>query len=150
MAVSTFDPNVFLSAEIKGANETKFTLTPKGEWDGFVKELSMDEFDGKPILVITWGLLNEELKKVMGVEQPQIQDRIFLDFENGALQFGPNKNIKLGRLREAVGQNDAKQKWNFNMLNGAGPVKIMVDHVPDIGDNAGETFARITRYAKGK
>jgi hypothetical protein len=150
MAVSTFDPNVFLSQEIKGANDTKFTPFPKGEWNCFVKELGMDEYEGKPILIVTWSCLDDEVKKTMGVEAPTIQDRIFLDYENGVLQFGMNKNIKLGRLREAVGQNDAKQKWNFNMLNGAGPVKLMVDHVPGKGEQAGETFARITRYAKGK
>jgi len=149
MATSTFDPNVFLSQEIKGANETKYTPIPKGEFKAYVDDLGMDEYNGQPILIVTWAIMSDELKKTLGLEKPTIQDRLFLDYENGALSFGPNKNVKLGRIREAVGQNDPKAKWTFNSLRGAGPVAIMVDHKPN-KDNPEEIFPRITRYAKSK
>lgn len=149
MAVSTFDPNNFLTQEIKGANETKYTPFPKGEFSVYCDDIGMDEYDKQPILVVTFASNDENAKKVMGMEKPTIQDRIFLDMENGVLAFGTNKNVKLGRLREALGQNDPKKTWNFNMLRGAGPVKVMVDHNPDKEDPT-KVYARITRYAKAK
>lgn len=148
MAVSSFDPNNFLSQEIKGANETKYIPFPKGEFTGYIDDIGMDEYDKQPILVVTLATPDERAKKEMGTDKPTLTDRIFIDMENGALSFGPNKNVKLGRLREALGQNGANAKWTFNLLRGAGPVKFMVDHVP--GKEAGEVYARITRYAKGK
>ncbi len=148
MAVSTFDPNVFLSQDVKGASETKYTPVPEGEYDAFVNDIGADEYEGQRILVITWAIMDEGVKKALGLEQPTLQDRIFLDYENGVLAFGVNKNVKLGRLREALGQNDGKKTWNFNMLRGAGPVRLMVAHVPGKGENASEKFPRITRYAK--
>jgi hypothetical protein len=147
--MGTFDPNTFLSQEVKGANETKYTPIPKGEYHGcYIDEISMAEYDNKPILVVTTAIPDENLKKTLGMEKPIISDRIFLDYENGALLFGQNKNIKLGRLREAIGQNKPNVKWSFNLLRGAGPFSIMVDHQPGKGDNDGEVFARVTRYAK--
>lgn len=142
---STFDPNVFLSQEIKGSNEVKYTPVPKGEYKAFIDDLNMDEYDEKPILVVTYALMDEELKTTLGLEKPTVQDRIFLDMENGQLAFGANKNVRLGRLREAVGQNNGKS-WQFNQLRGAGPVKLLIDHRP--GKNDGEVFANVTRVAK--
>jgi len=44
MAVSSFDPNVFLAQEVKGANEIKFTPIPKGEYKAFIDDIDMDEY----------------------------------------------------------------------------------------------------------
>ncbi len=148
MAVSTFDPNVFLSQEVKGASETKYTPVPEGEYDAYVDSIGADEYEGQRILIVNWAIMDEGVKKALGLEKPTIQDRIFLEYENGVLAFGTNKNVKLGRLREAAGLNDAKKTFNFNMLNGVGPVRLMVAHVPGKGENASEKFPRVTRYAK--
>jgi uncharacterized phage protein gp47/JayE len=45
--------------------------------------------------------------------------------------MGPGKNIGLNKLRAALGQNKKGQKWNYKMLDGAGPVKVMVVNNPD-------------------
>ena len=149
VGTSTFDPDVFLSQEVTGANETKFTPPPVGEYTGFVDELAMSDYQGQPILQVTYKLLDDtgKLAELMSTDTPTVRDSIFLDVdESGRVLFGPNKNIKLGKLREAAKQNDPKMKWNFNMLRGVGPVKIMVDH----GYNKqGEgPFARVTRVVK--
>ena len=46
--------------------------------------------------------------------------RMILDVKNGQLEWGKNKNIDLGQLRNAVGQNTAGA-WHIGMLSGAGP-----------------------------
>lgn len=146
---STFDPNVFLNQEIKGANEVKFTPVPIGEYSGYIDDIAMDEYDGQPILIVTYALISEALKKELGLEKPTVQDRVFLDVdEAGALAFGINKNVRLGRIREAVGQNAQGKKWNMNMLRGAGPVMLMVEH--RFNKTTGEgPYANVTRIAKG-
>lgn len=128
---SSFDPNVFLNQEVAGANETKFTPVPEGEYKAYIDDLGMDEFEGQPILVVTYAILDQDdkLKKLLGLEKPTVVDRVFLDTnDDGSIAFGPNKNIRLGAMREAVGQNDPKKKWNFNMLRGMGPVLLKIAH----------------------
>lgn len=144
---SAFDPDTFLNQEVTGSNDVKYTPVPIGEYKAFIDDLGMDSYNDQPILVLSYALLDDNLKEKLGLEKPTVQDRIFLDMnEDGSIAFGPNKNIRLGRVREAVDQNNPKKKWNFNMLRGAGPVAIMVDHK---FNKAGEgPFANVTRIAK--
>lgn len=146
--MSVFDKDTFLATEIKGANEVKYTPVPIGEYKGFIDELDMDSYDDTPILIITYALLDEQLKETLGLEKPTVQDRLFLDTEaDGSISFGPNKNIRLGRTREACGQNDPKKPWNFNMLRGAGPVLLKVSH--RFNKQTGEgPYANIDRVVK--
>lgn len=148
-STSAFDPDTFLNQEVTGANEVKYTPVPIGEYTAFIDDLTMDSYEEQPILVLHYAILSEELKAKLGLEKPTVQDRIFLDMnEDGSIAFGPNKNVRLGRVREAVDQNNPKKKWNFNMLRGAGPVAIMVDHK---FNKAGEgPFANVTRIAKAQ
>lgn len=146
--MSVFDKDTFLNQEVKGSSEVKYTPVPIAEYQGFIDELEMDSYEDTPILIVTWALLDEALKKSLGLEKPTVQDRIFLDVEkNGALSFGPNKNIRLGRIREAVGQNDPKKPWNFNMLRGAGPCLLKVGHRYNKTTGEGP-FANIERVVK--
>lgn len=152
--MSVFDKDTFLNTEVKGANETKYTPVPVGEHKGaYVDDLGLDSYKDQntqedlPILIVTWTIPNEELKKSLGVEKVTVQDRMFLDVDkNGNVLFGPNKNVKLGKTREAVGQNDPKKPWNFNMLRGAGPCDLKITHN---FNKAGEgPFARVDRVVR--
>lgn len=144
---SAFDPDMFLNQEVTGANEVKYTPVPIGEYSAYCDDLSMDSYEDTPILIVHWAILSDELKEKLGLEKPTVQDRIFLDLnEDGSLAFGPNKNVKLGRTREAVGQNDPSKTWNFNMLRGAGPVLIMVEH--NYNKKGEGPFANISRIAR--
>ena len=57
--------------------------------------------------------------------------------------FGSNKNVKLGRLREALGQNKNGQAWSFGMLKGAGPIKVSIE--PDKKNP--EDYSRVVKVA---
>lgn len=147
---SAFDPDTFLNQEVTGSSEVKYTPVPIGEYQAYVDDLEMSSYNDQPILQVTYAILNEELKASLGLEKPTVRDSIFLDMDpSGALAFGINKNVKLGRLREAVNQNDPKKKWNFNMLRGMGPVNIMVDHRWSDKNGIKEgPFANITRVTR--
>lgn len=69
-----------------------------------------------------------------------------LDLDNnGQLDTGPNKNIVLGQLREALGQNTPG--WTFNQLKGAGPVIGKVSHRADKNDPQ-KKYAEVKKFAK--
>lgn len=146
--MSVFDKDTFLNQEVKGANEVKYTPVPQGEYKGFIDELDTDAYEDTPILIVTYAIVDEALKTTLGLDKPTVQDRIFLDTEkDGSLSFGPNKNVRLGRTREAVGQNDPKKPWTFNMLRGAGPVLLKVSH--RFNKQTGEgPYANIDRVVK--
>lgn len=146
---SAFNPEVFLSQEVTGANETKFTPPPEGDYKSFIDDIaSGGDYEGQPIINVTHKLLDDtgKLAELMGLAEPTIRDSIFLDIDNsGQLAFGPNKNVKLGKYREAAGQNDPKMKWNFNMLRGVGPLVISVIHTWKNGEGP---YAKITKVVK--
>lgn len=145
---STFDPDVFLSQEITGASETKFTPPPEGEYTAFIDDLAMGDYEGQPILQVIYAIVDDtgKLATLMNIDKPTVRDSLFLDVdEAGRVLFGPNKNVKLGKLREAANQNDPKLKWNFNMLRGVGPLKVMVAHSWKNGEGP---YAKVTRVVR--
>lgn len=151
--MSVFDKDAFLNTTVTGANETKFTPVPIGDYKAFIDDIAADSYESEgrttPILVVTYAILDEKVKKELGMDKVTVQDRMFLDVEtNGALSFGINKNVRLGKLREAVGQNDPKKAWNPNMLRGAGPINIKVSHRYNKQTGEGP-YAQIDRVAKG-
>jgi len=143
--MTSFDPDIFLNTEIEGALETKFTPVPAGEHSAFINEITMREVNESPVLRVTWKIPDDALAEELGVEDVQVQDDLFLDVEeDGRLQFGPNRNIKLGRLRDALGQNKPGETWGFNQLRGAGPVKLIVSH--QFSKTGEGPFARVDKY----
>lgn len=138
---STFDVDSFISQEIEGAMSTKYVPVPENDYTGILDDdFSIREVQANsgptPVLDLTWIILDDELQEVMGMDRVTVRQSIFIDVEpNGAMASGPNKNIKLARLREALGQNDPKKSWNFHMLKGAGPCLIKVIQRPDKNDS---------------
>ena len=65
----------------------------------------------------------------MGRDKVVVFKQFILDIdENGALDTGKNKNIDLGRVQTAVGQQNDKP-WSISKLRGAGPVMVKVVHI---------------------
>jgi len=137
MTGSTFDPNTFLDGSVEGQFETNYTPYPPKEYTGMIKSVAAREAAGQTVLDIIWIILDEKLKADMNMDECQVRQGIFLDIEpSGALAFGANKNVDLGRLRAAVGQDDPRKPWAPRMLIGAGPATINVINKPDKNDPA--------------
>jgi hypothetical protein len=67
----------------------------------------------------TVDLLQVSKERGTPVDEMYIKYGIMLDLtEQGALDTGPGRNVKLGALREAVDQNDPDQSWHYDMLKG--------------------------------
>lgn len=150
---SVFDPETFLHLEIDSAMETAYTPVDEGEYEAYIEDVEASVVktqDGdKGVLNVTYALTEESVKASTGMDHPTVRQTLWLDFDDsGSLLFGKQKNVKLGRLREAVGQNVDGRPWSPSQLIGAGPVVIRVTHRynKETGDGP---YANVTRVAAG-
>jgi len=137
--MSSFDADTFLSTTVEGEMETHFTPVDEGEYTAMIEDIAAREVTGNqgttPVLDVMYNVLDEEVKEKMGMDKVIVRQSIFLDVEeDGRLALGqPNKNIKLGKLRDALGQNGSGP-WSFHDLKGAGPLVIKVSQRADKND----------------
>ena len=133
----TFDAAVFEQMVIDQANETKTTPVPVGDYEAMidkvrVKSVKLSKGDRAgtevPILEVTFHIDDDKVAEQLNRDKVLSRMDIWLDVEGGALAVGPNKNVRLGRLREAVGMNKPGKSFSFMQLEGAGPVKVQVNH----------------------
>jgi hypothetical protein len=147
---SSFNPDQFLSTSVSEANDTKLILVPVGVVQSAqVSKLDLRKLDANDqnperfILEVIWIALDESVKKETGLDKPTVRQSIWLDtLPSGALDMGKGKNVGLGRLREAVGQNKAGKSWAMNMLNGA-TASLLIEHVLNKKDE--QTYAQVKR-----
>lgn len=134
MAKSAFDPEAFMHQEVEGAHEDHYTPVPEGEYGGSyidtVEATTVGSGESaRPVLNLQWAITDDEVKEEIDMEKPLVRQTLWLDFDdNGVLSFGTNKNVKLGEVRTATGQNDDGSPWAPSMLQGAGPCVIRVGH----------------------
>lgn len=127
--MSVFDTDAFMNAQFTEALDTQYVPAPEGEYPASVKEVKTRTTDkGNVILDVTWETSDDSVREATGLDTTQIRQSIFLDVSpNGGLALGPGKNVQLGRLRAAVGQNKPGQAWGFGNLVGAVAI-IKVKH----------------------
>lgn len=132
--MSTFDPDTFMATSFTEANETKFATVPEGEYLAVIDKVEANTWQSKDgmksglRLDVTWKIDDAHVAEVTGVASPTVRQGIMLDMtESGGLANGPGKNINLGRLREAVGQNTPGKPWSPQMLLGQ-PARVSVKH----------------------
>jgi hypothetical protein len=163
--MSEFDPDLFLQQTVDKPLETEFTLVPTGEYlaaiDDFDKD-AMEQIDftykkgdraGQPgtmyKLTLPFVINDDKVKQELDRDKVTISKQLILDLDdNGKLSEGKNKNVELGRIRDAVGQNDGSP-WSIAQLRGAGPLMVRVTHVEfERRDGSRGKRAEIDRVAK--
>ena len=135
-----FDPVKFLQTEVQGKMETKYPSVPAGTYRAMVDNLkgrsqkNDDGSDPTPILDIYWTIDDAALKEKLGMEKISVRQSCFLDLSpEGAILRGEGKNIALGKVREAIGQNWEDKPWAPHMLKGA-VASITVTNAPNPKD----------------
>lgn len=137
--MSAFDPQAFLQEEVTEPFETKFTPVPEDDYTAVIgtseKSVAVRTTDkGQVLADLQWEILDEAVKQALSMDTVIVRQSIFLDVtDQGKLDFGKNKNIQLGRLREALGQNTTGP-WSLTRLRGAGPAIITVKQRVDPTD----------------
>lgn len=136
--MSTFDPQAFENMVIEQSNETKSTPVPEGDYKTIIDSVNVKSVKIKsgdregqevPVLQVVYQILDEDgtLAKQLNMDKITVRQDVWLDVsESGTLAFGPNQNVRLGKLRDAVGLNQPNKPFSFKMLEGQGPLLIGV------------------------
>lgn len=130
--MSTFDVNALQNATFTESNSTQMSPVPEGEYIAAIRDADDCKLrsteKGFLILDVSWTIDDESVAAVTGMKTNKVRQSIFLDAtEAGGLDFGKGKNVQLGRLREALGQNTAGQPWSFGNLIGS-VARVTVKH----------------------
>ena len=157
--VDTFNPELFLNTQTDQASSTELLAIPEGEYRAVSGPVGPDSFSSFDIrkgdragqkayrLDVEWTINDEggALKEYLGRE-PRVRQGIMLDIsKDGTLEMGKGKNVTLGRLREALGQNLAGRPWSMSQVGGQ-VAKIKVKHRLDAA--SGRTYVEVGDVAK--
>lgn len=136
------DPNAYLTCGADGAFETSYTPVPEGEYPAIIDDVIMRVVEFKSdigvneqrlVCQVIWSVLDDAVKAALGMAKVTVRQNIFVDLTaDGRLDTAKNKNVELGRLREAVGQNQGA--WNIAMLRNSHPACIKISTRPDKDD----------------
>jgi len=139
-----FNPEDFMNTETTVQNETDYTPMPEGEYPAVISKLDSRMAGSTPVLDVTWMIDDQAVREQTGMDEPTCRQTIWLDVtESGGLEAGANKNVQLGKLREALGQNDGSP-WSPQMLNGQ-PARVIVKHSSP--NEQGAVYANVVQVA---
>lgn len=139
---SQFNPDIFLQTSYNQETSTKSEPLDVGEYVGQIKNLNPRQVQGKQDPTKTYVFLDMEIEvqtppeqlERLGRDKSNLRYSVGIDFnEAGAIDMGKGKNIGLGRLREAAGQNRPGEPWSPANLNGA-VIKVQVGQTPNPKD----------------
>jgi hypothetical protein len=149
---------VFLNTKTQEAYDTEFLLIPKGEFAGVIQPFTKDSIrnvvaeDDTVYCVLDVNVETTDPAVLQAVQRKKAAARgsIFLDVVRDstgritALEEGKGKNVSLGLLREALGQNIKGRVWSISEMVGMA-VFFTVDHSTT---KKGRTVANITAFRK--
>ena len=78
-------------------------------------------------MVIRWEIQDDEVKRQLDRDTVSVSQSILLDLtpDGQGLDMGKGKNVSLGQLRGALGQNKPGETWNPGMIEGQ-PAKLKI------------------------
>lgn len=150
----SFDADAFLSLTIDQPLDTRRTPVPEGEYSATIKDVKprtgTSKKDGSEFLImdVTWEIddVTGEVKAVTGRSPATVGQSLFVERNSGGgIATGTGLNLRLGRLREAVGQNSGGA-WAPSMLKGC-VARIQVGHRLDDKDPS-IVYDEVSRVAK--
>lgn len=134
---SPFDMNKFMGGATTDAGATSVAPIPAGEYVAIIEDVkprawSNEKGSGISLDVI-FSIADNDGKIQEAISRPpKLTSGYFTDLTpDGTLDWGKGKNVQLGRLREALGQNKPGVEWTPNSLKGAGPIKLIIIEQPD-------------------
>lgn len=140
-----FNPDEFMQQTVDAPMETKYQLAPEGTFEAQIGEFNSTAFQKidfeykKGPKVGEQGSMTKfecpfvtQDPKVLAAMEGRESVTLFMQMiidrtPEGAIDYGKDKNVRLGKLRAAVNQN-AAGAWNFPMLMNSGKLLIKVKH----------------------
>lgn len=154
-----FNPELFLNTTVNESNSTELLPLPEGEYTAVSDAVNAESFNSYDIkkgeragqkgysLTVQWNINDEDgaIKNILG-RKPTARQNLMLDIKSdGGLEFGKGRNVELGRLRAALGQNGDGAPWSFSML-GSQVAKIKVKHTVD--QTTGRLYVNVVSVTK--
>lgn len=138
-----FDPDAFMNTQFQEPNATRIIPCPAGEYNAMISDLKTRTLpNGNVTMDVVWEIDDVGVREKTGRPKVTVRQTCWLDFDaNGGLAFGEGKNVGLGRLRAAVGQNTAGQPWSPGMLKGR-TARVKVTHRAD--KDSGDIYDQIS------
>ncbi len=166
VACFNFNADDFMTSTIDQPLETEVQMVPEGEYDAMIGDFTSEaltqidfeykrgEKAGQPGTMLKFDcpftISNDQrVKEQLGRDSATVFAQLIIDrTDDGRLDFGPNKNVKLGQIRAAVDQNNPGA-WSVGQLRNAGPLRINVDHIKfKRKDGTEGVRAEVTRFVK--
>jgi len=152
--MSEVNLDALMNQTTEGEMPTSLPPCPQGEFLAQIEKVEprsgVSQKTGNPYvqLVVTWNILDEQAQQAAGRETLRVRQSMLLDLDDSGniISGKPDKNIGLGQLRDALGQNDGGP-WSPSMLQGTAPVIVRVGHRPDPND-PGRVYDEVVRVAK--
>lgn len=152
---TVFDADAFMQTTVDSPMATQMQTIPDGEYvamlgdfdSSALKTVNTQKGERKvlevPFIIQDDGTLAAKLGPR---DQYLHRESFWLDFNTtGQLDTGPDKNVRLGQLRQALDQN--VPGWSPLHLRGMGPLRIVIKTTPDKNDPE-KKYTNITKYAK--
>lgn len=117
-----FDPTKFMNLQVDQPMDTEYVPIPEGEWTASIKDVKPRMAKESAILDVLWRIDDPsgQVKASTGLDENIVRQSIFLDVTPaGGFDLGKGKNVQLGKVRDAVGQNVPGQPWAPSNLKGA-------------------------------
>ncbi len=119
----------FLQQTTDQALDERLDPCPAGDWQAQAGKPEIKDFTYKSgeregetgyRMVIRWTILDEEAKQAVDRDTLTVQQSLLLDLtpDGAGLDMGKGKNIGLGQIRAALGQNEPGQEWSPIMIEG--------------------------------
>lgn len=141
---TTFDAAQFMQSTVDQPMETEYQLCPEGTFQAMIGDFNQDAVEridftyqkgpraGQPGSMVKFNLpfsiQDPAVLAQMQRENVQVEYQLILDTnELGQLDWGKDRNVKLGQIRAAVNQNQPGP-WNLFQLRGSGPLMVKVSH----------------------
>lgn len=145
--MSAFDPAAYEQAVTEDSSSTTLTPIPAGEYLANIKgtkfrtitqKKSGEEslmFDVQFAILDDTGALKERIGRDPIVTHGYFVDTVLGPDGKAQIDFNKGKNVWLGRLREALGQNVPGMRWSFPMLlNQVCRITVIEDPAKDSDD----------------
>jgi hypothetical protein len=119
-----------MNQQTSGAMDTQYIPVPAGDYSALIDDVKPRKAKDSTILDISWLVGADQVvasgpdegktvQQVTGLPKNTVRQSIFLDLTaEGFLDVSKGKNVQLGALREALGQNDPQRPWGPGMLKG--------------------------------
>lgn len=140
--------NSFLDTVVTSSNSVEYPVVPEGAYGAYISELKTRSGKNKDggtwsMMDVIWTLTDQEAIEILENPEPKVMQSFFLDFTpEGGLDFAEGKNVKLGRLREALGQNQDGVEWRPMDMYGQNAI-IHISH-RQVGEDTFMDVKRVT------